>query len=57
MLFPITIIKCHPSAQRGALRGYTITQRWPDRADVFQVIATSGRQAIQQVRQLQAVAA
>lgn len=50
MLFPITIIKCNPGQHRGMLRGFTITQRFADHSDVYSIIATSGRKAIEQMR-------
>lgn len=53
MLFPITIVKCNPGLHRGTLRGYTITQRWPDHADVYQIIATSGIKAVEVMRNLE----
>jgi hypothetical protein len=52
MLYPVTIVRCNPGQHRGTLRGFTITQRWQDHADVYSIIATSGRKAIEQMRGL-----
>jgi hypothetical protein len=56
-MFTTTIIKCNPGQRRGVLRGFTITQVYPDHRDVYAVIAKTGIEAINNVRNLQAMRA
>ena len=52
MKWPTTIIKCKPGETRGRLHGYEITQVWPDRREVFAVIAKTGIEAVNSARQM-----